>query len=350
MPALTFDALLRGLKRGATDPVYYLHGEEDVLKDEAARALIERTVEPAARDFNLDVRNAPDLDAGELHALLNTLPMMAERRAVVLRGVEQLRKPSAARSALLDYLRQPSPSTLLIMIQSDDERPEADLAHPATTVVSDRLPPERAARWVAHAAGRRQLSVTPEAAELLVAALGSDLGALGQELDKLGVVVTGRPVTPDDVAALVGVRHGETLQDLVDAALARDAARAGRLVDRVLEQSGMTGVRVVSALGTALVGIALARAELDRGTPPERLADTMFRHLLAARPFGLRSYKIESAQWSEWGQRWSASEIAAALRVALQADRTLKNSGVSDEAGVIRQLVLSLGVLRRAAA
>ena len=48
MPALTFDALLRGLKRGATDPVYYLHGEEDVLKDEAARALIERTVEPAS--------------------------------------------------------------------------------------------------------------------------------------------------------------------------------------------------------------------------------------------------------------------------------------------------------------
>ena len=146
------------------------------------------------------------------------------------------------------------------------------------------------------------------------------------------------------------MRHGETLQDLVDAALARDAARAGRLVDRVLEQSGMTGVRVVSTLGTALVGTALARAELDRGTPPGRLADTMFRHLLAARPFGLRSYKVESAQWAEWGQRWSASQIAAAVRLTLQADRTLKNTGVSDETGVIRELVLSLGVMRRAAA
>ena len=48
MGALTFDALLRSLKQGAPDPVYYLHGEEDVLKDEAVRALLERAVDPTA--------------------------------------------------------------------------------------------------------------------------------------------------------------------------------------------------------------------------------------------------------------------------------------------------------------
>src|SRR2546426_3867390 len=53
MGALTFDALLRSLKQGAPDPVYYLHGDEDVLKDEAIRALVERAVDPAARDFNV---------------------------------------------------------------------------------------------------------------------------------------------------------------------------------------------------------------------------------------------------------------------------------------------------------
>src|SRR5436309_1170978 len=58
MGALTFDALLRSLKQGASDPVYYLHGDEDVLKDEAVRALVERAVDPAARDFNVDQRSA----------------------------------------------------------------------------------------------------------------------------------------------------------------------------------------------------------------------------------------------------------------------------------------------------
>src|SRR2546430_8693272 len=45
MGALTFDALLQSLKQRAPDPVYYLHGEEDVLKDEAVRALLERSEE-----------------------------------------------------------------------------------------------------------------------------------------------------------------------------------------------------------------------------------------------------------------------------------------------------------------
>ena len=122
------------------------------------------------------------------------------------------------------------------------------------------------------------------------------------------------------------------------------------LVEGVLAQAGMSGVRIVTGLGSALVGTALARAELDRGTPQGRLADTVLRHLLAARPFGLRSYKVESAQWAEWAAQWSAAELRQALRLALAADQALKSSGISDDAGVIRQLVLSLGVPAREAA
>src|SRR5258708_30742525 len=93
MAALTLDALFRGLKKGAPlpEPVYLLHGDEDVLKDEAIRAVVDATV-GSSRDFNLDVRFAPDLTSESFHALVNTPPMLAERRAVVIRGVEQLGK------------------------------------------------------------------------------------------------------------------------------------------------------------------------------------------------------------------------------------------------------------------
>src|SRR6266511_6366766 len=73
MPAITLDALLRTLNKPvapparpsppsppAAEPVYLLHGDEDVLKDEAIRALLDASVGPN-RDFNLDVRFAPDL-------------------------------------------------------------------------------------------------------------------------------------------------------------------------------------------------------------------------------------------------------------------------------------------------
>src|SRR3989475_3326126 len=99
MGALTFDALLRSLKQGAPDPVYYLHGEEDVLKDEAVRVLLERAVDPAARDFNVDQRTAADLDPEAFNALVNTPPILAATRAVVLRGMEQDRKSTRLNSS-----------------------------------------------------------------------------------------------------------------------------------------------------------------------------------------------------------------------------------------------------------
>src|SRR2546427_488062 len=281
MGALTFDALLRSLKQGAPDPVYYLHGEEDVLKDEAVRVLLERAVDPAARDFNVDQRTAADLDPEAFNALVNTPPILAATRAVVLRGMEQLRKTAKVRQELLHYLDSPNPSTVLVLVHGTPEPPDAELLRRATAVEVAALPPERVVRWMTHRAKQLGFTLAPEAEELLLASVGNDLSSLARELEKLAPLCAGRPATRDEVAALVGVRRGETLQDFVDAALERRAADAARLVEPVLEQAGMSGVRMLSALGTALVGTALARAELDRDA---RRRDRLEGALLTAGP------------------------------------------------------------------
>ena len=349
MASLTLDALLRGLKQGAPDPVYLLHGDEDVLKDEAVRALLEAAVDPAARDFNLDSRFAADLDAETFNALVNTPPMLAERRAVVLRGVDQLgKRKSKVRDELVRYLAAPNPSTVLILVAGAGEDPDAELARQTTTVALAPLEPERVPRWVTHHAGKLKLTLAPDAVDLLVAAVGNDLSGLARELEKLASLAGDRPATAADVTALVGVRHGETVHDLVEAALERRAARAAQLVEPVLEQAGMSGVKIVTLLGTHLVGTALARAEREGGSG--RLEDVVFRHLLAARPYGLRGYKDEAARWVRWSALWTAGELSAALRAALAADRALKGTTVSDDRGIVMQLVLGFAAPRQEAA
>ncbi len=351
MGALSYDALLRSLKPGATpDPVYYFHGDEDVLKDEAVRALVELVVDPSARDFNLDRRSAADLDPGAFHSLVNTPPMLAPRRVVVLRGLEDLKKTSKARQEVLRYLAAPSPTTLLVLVQGAATPPDPELARGATTVAVEPLPPARVLKWMAHQARQLRLRLEPDAAELLAAAVGNDLGALAQELGKLSALAIGRSATRDDVAALVGVRQGETLQDFVDAALERRAAAAARLVEPVLEQAGMTGVRMVTALGTAVLGTALARAELDRGTTSPRLESVVLSAVRAARPWGVGNWQDTASRWARWATLWSAAELRGALRLALTADRALKSSTVTDERGILMQLVLAWGVPAREAA
>src|SRR5881296_111191 len=321
MGALTFDALLRSLKQGAPDPVYYLHGDEDVLKDEAIRALVERAVDPASRDFNVDQRSAADLDPDAFHALVNTPPMLAVTRAVVIRGLEQLRKTSKVRQELLRYLEAPNPTTVLVLVQGAGEAPDPELARRATGVAVEPLPPARVERWMAHRAKQLGLVLAADAGELLLAAVGNDLAALAPELEKLAAFGAGRAVTRADVAALVGVRRGETVQDLVDAALERRAPAAARLVEPVLEQAGMSGVRLVTALATALLGTALARAELDRGTSRGRLESVILSHLRTARPYGLGSWEHTAERWARWASLWSAREVSRAVHLALDADR-----------------------------
>ena len=351
MGASRFDALLRSLsKQGVAGSVYYLHGDEDVLKDEALQALLDRALDAGARDFNLDQRSAAELDPDALHALVNTPPLLAERRAVVLRGVEHFKRKSRLRDELMRYLANPSPTTLLVLIQSTGTPPDAELAAHAEAVDCTRLDPGRVPRWVAHRAQALGVTLEPDAVELLTRAVGNDLGTLARELEKLASLAERRPATAADVTALVGARRDATIYDLVDACLERRPARAAALIDPVLAQTGMSGVRIVTALGSALLGAALARAELDAGTPPARVAGVVFRHLLAARPFGLRNWKEEAARFARTAEAWRGAELDAALRRALAADRALKTSTVSDEHGIVLDLVLGMAVPAREAA
>jgi len=355
MAALTLDALLRSLKKGASnpEPVYLLHGDEDVLKDEAMRALVDATV-GSSRDFNLDIRFAPDLTPEAFHALVNTPPMLAERRAVIIRGVEQLgKRKTKLREEVVRYLASPNPTTLLVLVVAAGDEADADLVRASTSVALDALSAERVPRWLQHHASTLGVTLAADATELLLKAVGNDLSTLSRELEKLASLtagVGGRPVTADDVSNLVGVRRDETVFDLVEAALERRVARAARLVEPVLEQAGMSGVRIVSLLGTHLVGTALARAERDRGVHAARLPDTIYRQMQGVRPYGMRSYKEEAARWTAWSALWTARELGRALRAALAADNALKTATVSDDRGIVTQLVLGVAVTKQEAA
>ena len=88
MPSRSYVDSAKLLKSGALAPCYYFHGPVDLLKDEALAGLLERSLDPSMRDLNYDQRSATQLAPDDIEALCNTLPMMSERRVVVVRDVE----------------------------------------------------------------------------------------------------------------------------------------------------------------------------------------------------------------------------------------------------------------------
>ncbi|MGH8721094.1 MAG: hypothetical protein ACREU4_03855, partial [Burkholderiales bacterium] len=125
------------------------------------------------------------------------------------------------------------------------------------------------------------------------------------------------------------------------------------LVQPVLEQPGMSGVKILTLLGTHLIGTRLARTERDRagGNMSEtRVAEAVYRLTVSARPYGVRGYREEAARWARWSALWTAGELRHALRAALAADRALKSTTVSDDRGILVQLVLGFAAMHREAA
>ena len=86
MAAAAERAFRKSLQTRSFDRAYYLFGEEEFLKEDALRQLIAAAVDPATREFNLDVRDGTTLDGETIGSLLGTPPMMAERRVVVVKN------------------------------------------------------------------------------------------------------------------------------------------------------------------------------------------------------------------------------------------------------------------------
>ncbi|MGI9040895.1 MAG: DNA polymerase III subunit delta [Gemmatimonadales bacterium] len=351
MASRGYDTLLRSLKKGELAPVYYLHGPEDILKDEAVTAIVELALDPGLRDFNFDQRSAAQLDPEAVFTLCTTLPMMAERRVVVLRDLEGWKRKPKVRAAFLQYLERPAAETVVILVQSSGEESEdKEIARGSWSVACEPLPPDRVLKWLQRRAGALGVELGEDAAHHLIRAVGGDLGALAAELQKFSALPAGDSLTVERVGELVGVRHGETVFDWRDAVLDGDTGRAVTLLGPLLDQSGSSGVKLVTLLGTTFIGVGIARSHYDRRLRGRALDDAVFEIIKRNRVFGLLSWSEEKGRWIRWAERWPGGRIREALRAAQAADKSLKGTTISDEKGILTDLVLTVRPRRATAA
>jgi len=343
-------------------PVYYLHGDDDYLKDGAVRDLLEASIDPSTRDFNCEIRRASELDAQAVSSLLSTPPMLADKRAVVLRDVTALKK--AARQQLDQYLKRPAADTLLLLVSPAGTKADAAIAAASESLEFAPLTPERVRRWIAHHATTvLAVTIADDAAQLLQQAVGNDLHQLASELDKcasyaLGVHVDMHTsltaggdvraiIDVETVSAVVGIRRGETVTDLLDAVARQDAAAAVTLVAHVLGQPKVTAVQVVMMLSTQAFALAYGRARRDAGIPTNRLPQEFFAFLKDTGGYPGRPWGEAASAWTKVTEQWSAAACEKAILLLLEADMALKETTVSNAEQILMSLVLALCALRR---
>jgi DNA polymerase-3 subunit delta len=321
--------ITRALAQGARGGVFFLYGDEEHLKEEAASAIIAAHLDPATRDFNFDQLRAGDVEPETFASILQTPPMMAEWRVVVLRDAQVIATQAQLRTVVEDIVEHTPPGVAVILLATLPERSRAQIwerLKRATT--SHEFAPLAAADvpgWLIERAQERGVELDVSAARSLAAAVGSDLGVLTQELHKL-VEYTGerKSITTKDVAALVGSVPRQNRWDwfdLVGEAQFRDARRGLR----VLLDANESGVGLVIGLGSHFLRLALAARGGERA-----LGDALPPH-----------QRWLAQRINRQAKKWSADALDRALGDLLRADRLLKSASL-DEAQIVEELLLRL--------
>jgi DNA polymerase-3 subunit delta len=351
-PVADAKALNAAIKSGTFAPAYFLHGEDDYLKDEDLRRIIDAAVDPATRDFNFENLRGGDLDAETLGSLVGTPPMMADRRVVVIRDASALKKD--ARAMLEKYLKNPAPDLLLLLVSPSTAKADKGLLTTTESIEYKPLSGSRIPKWISYYVQHTlQTTITDGANTLLQEAAGTDLAQLKVELDKAASFTSGGVINEAAVSAVVGVRPGETMGDFMDAVARRDAPTALTMLPVIMQQPKASAVTTVMALTSQTLVIGWAQAARERGSHPAKLSGDLYNLLkTSGSVFTGRGWGEFVAACVQASATWSPAALDAALDRLLEADVALKSPRISSDDQLLSSLVLSLcgtGASRRAA-
>lgn len=308
----------------------YLVVGADELKRETAVTRLKARLEEGLEAFNLDERTASaDLAPNDLLTSLDTMPMGSGFRLVVVRQADRL--PKAASEALVAYLADPNPTSVLCLVaESLQKRARLYKAVAALGphAVIDCTPlkrwklPEYLQR---HARAVVQMEIDRDAAEELVARVGESTTMLDRQLRTLADLCRGRGrITLRDVEANVARTAEVKPWEFLDAVSARDAARALQLYNLMQNPSE---IALLTLLTTRVRELVCAKA-LDARGAGSGLADAL----------GRQAWQVKNHLG--WARRFSMDELEGCLSACARCERALKSG--ADPRGTFVGLVLRL--------
>jgi DNA polymerase-3 subunit delta len=324
---MTPDDTIAQAKCGRLLPMYVIVGEERFVRDQVVAELRAASLAGGLADFNEDRFTAGEVDVEAVIAAARTVPMMARRRFVIVRGAERWDASEAATSAfdrLSDYATSPVDSTCLVIVGSklDGRRRLAVTARKQGFMVTcDPLDGRAVPAWIAGRCEAKGHAIDRDVAELLAALAGPDLSTLDDAIERLSLYAgPGAAIDEAAVGACVArVRTADTWA-MVDAVGARDLARAVRTLDDAYDPRDR-GLPLLGALAWSVRQLAKYQAAVESGARPDeaaRVAGVFQPH--RARDLAAKARAIPAREVERW------------ILVLAETDLALKGSRRTPEA------------------
>ncbi|MBZ0263305.1 DNA polymerase III subunit delta [bacterium] len=233
------------IKSGSLSPVYFAAGKEVLLLDEVLRIAKNSILAEETRDFNLDVFQGDSLTPEQLSSALNALPMMADKRVVILKKIESIN--DSFRKYLLGYFKNPAPETVFVMLFDGESKAAwVKKFQEAGEYIRCETPKgSQLESWIRRTVKSFEVGIEDDALVLMMEEPGLRLIDLEAELQKASLFINkGENITAHTIQQVWGVSPEIDIWKFFDniaAGVLPEAAKEYRLQsgdsDRVIGQS-----------------------------------------------------------------------------------------------------------------
>ena len=303
-------------------PVYLAVGE-DQLKREAVVARIQKRIAAMGDiDFNAETFDGGDAPGDEIIAACSTLPFASDKRLVIVKNVEKLKK--ASQDDLVAYLGDPTPTTVLVLLAAklakNTRLYKAIAAFGKTSIIAcDEKTARELPTQVRDMAVSKGVTLTSDAATALLGAVGSSTIRLNTELDKIIAYIGSeqKQITIEDVNHVVATTAEIKPWALQDSFSKRDVFLTATLIDR-LYATGQSPHGLLALVLSRLRELISVVALLERGYTQATIASQM----------RWPDWKARNAVG--WARSWSAKELREALSSAADVEQKMKSGYDAD--------------------
>ena len=304
---------LNMIRNGKLKPVSFLYGNDYYLRDTAIQSIRKSLTEQGV-SYDYDFFNASELDATELQNLLFGTTLFQSQKCSVINNVKGL-LPSA-RKIMNNYLQKPETSNVLIITAEEIDGRNAfykRIQSASTTMMANSPFENEIPGWIRQYTAKLNRSIDVAAINELIRYVGSDLGKLSNELDKVHIFLPeDRSITREDIRKISGYSKTYSIDQLLEAIGQKNKSTAVVICKNLLE-NGVSDVYLMIALYQYVWKLILLKDQRLITSPD------LSKHVRVYRPKQLDQLKMVAS-------RFSMPQLKKAVSALVSADRRIKTS------------------------